>query len=1520
MLRNFANLSLPISYTDEDGHEQTYTLGRDRLKYDDARRMCKEHHHGDLATISNAKEQDFVMNEVVIEANDYWIGLDDRVNEGNFQWVDSTPVEYTHWGNLEPDDGTNKRRGSLSYHNEDCAILRESGEWNDVNCNDKHMFICKKLILYPGAKDVIYTPVYTESVIKSNENIPTEKFMLDQDDGCDNKTRSGICQPHFETFSQPDHNQPDIESSEVIAGGNGGASAFHATVETEQLESGRAKNEMNRYVPISSLSKDVPILSKSGDTKASTAATESSSAAPDTTPNTNSFNITSSNILPFTVVTPAPGIQENHTITNKDVDAIKAITEAVQDIAHQQKVNEQNMKSVDSLVNHLKDQYTDSSNAHTDKSMDLTIDPGDARHNIWSRLKPIGSTPEHDGQPKPTTFIKSPDTVQALCDLSCKSNMPGCMESCRSAVLLMSPFEFIKALQSAKRERNPLTGNSIRYGTQNQTPANRPHNSVEDVDKDRLQASNPLESLREGLTKYYSDLLNKNGPAKGGLNSFLEDAVRFAQKTGPSQNENNEAPLPIKSWNLFKSNMEKAYVKMKDSQEQSDSSEQKNKNNNEGQNNFTTNNFSDDAQESSRHDSTSDDDFNQASGPARTRISNQANKPTSEHSHYLNQLKTTAIRIKDLLLKSNAALQNRKLDNKLYNFLQSKGSSPDSFGEEAVNRKKHHGRRHRKHRKERKRTENEVQESGHSQENDGELWEGGGRQEKEGNRWLKEKGDRSAGLRHSQSMTVQDGDLREGEQRQHNDGEHTQGQYNGPQGEGSKVNSNSEGGLENRGSQEESSRPFSYKDGQVNKGPHKENNNRESQEETSSRLEESNGEGELTFLKTNGEPQHKGFENKNEKVASIQELNRNPDSRDNKFNDFPQKELSNNIEIFRQHDSSKKFFEKKENRMEMDQRKQFSNNKEILYRDSPIRKFFESKDNQGELNQYFMNKNEDKNQYPVRQVGLDNHPQEYKTFAAKGENVQRTPETVNHEGEGQSYPGQHQIYKEDASINSYRNDERNFPLQSVQNGQANIGLEANNGVSLAQDSKDRHLPSMGDSNNQMLDSQRNNRDQERPFADQGYSFEDQKNRFGEDQRQVSEAGLTQSKNRFGDNQGYQGESPPRNISPTEIWRQAAVELNSGYPLEQNEVNLGSNSYRQTVNVEPHGEIPETSISNSNAPNSFSDTLARMENRDGHQDLQSQTFVQAPSDVLEFSKNQQRLAPNDGQYSADEVDRFRPIPKSTDQRLLNPLIAHAPSFAGDINKSQQSDRIYINQFSRENAVARRKIEHGNPEIRGSNHDIDFKNSTVENAEVRRKIFYGVPDDVTSKSQSTSVKPFKEAAEPPVKIETSGLAPLQTAKPKDPSNDRIYINEFTPKSEHDKSNRLNLYLNEFKNNKLKEDNPNRLLHLYLNEFANNKNNLKQTHSNTMVKPSVKKTNKSEKPERIYINNFTDHKLSNVLNQGEVATDYKDTNNRSDKDQQHYKPTGTFSPEASVTELHLSTNANNKNRQLFVPSAHT
>ena len=77
-----------ISYTDEDGHELTYTLGKDLLTYDDARRRCHTHGRGDLATIDNEREQDFITNNVILDPAEYWIGFDDRDNEGDFEWVD----------------------------------------------------------------------------------------------------------------------------------------------------------------------------------------------------------------------------------------------------------------------------------------------------------------------------------------------------------------------------------------------------------------------------------------------------------------------------------------------------------------------------------------------------------------------------------------------------------------------------------------------------------------------------------------------------------------------------------------------------------------------------------------------------------------------------------------------------------------------------------------------------------------------------------------------------------------------------------------------------------------------------------------------------------------------------------------------------------------------------------------------------------------------------------------------------------------------------------------------------------------------------------------------------------------------------------------------------------------------------------------------------------------------------------------------------------------------------------------
>ena len=54
-----------------------------------------------------------------------------------------TPVRYSNWSNLEPDDG-NIQSGQ-AVHNEDCAVINPTMDWSDVPCWNRFRFICKFL-------------------------------------------------------------------------------------------------------------------------------------------------------------------------------------------------------------------------------------------------------------------------------------------------------------------------------------------------------------------------------------------------------------------------------------------------------------------------------------------------------------------------------------------------------------------------------------------------------------------------------------------------------------------------------------------------------------------------------------------------------------------------------------------------------------------------------------------------------------------------------------------------------------------------------------------------------------------------------------------------------------------------------------------------------------------------------------------------------------------------------------------------------------------------------------------------------------------------------------------------------------------------------------------------------------------------------------------------------------------------------------------------------------------------------
>ena len=106
----------------------------------DAREKCKEM-GGDLAIIRSANENQFIFDLVtktrgIPEHWGVWIGLQ-RKADGNFQWVDGSPLEYNKWYPGEPNDTGGR---------EDCGHMGTSGGgWNDSPCDweVKPAFVCK---------------------------------------------------------------------------------------------------------------------------------------------------------------------------------------------------------------------------------------------------------------------------------------------------------------------------------------------------------------------------------------------------------------------------------------------------------------------------------------------------------------------------------------------------------------------------------------------------------------------------------------------------------------------------------------------------------------------------------------------------------------------------------------------------------------------------------------------------------------------------------------------------------------------------------------------------------------------------------------------------------------------------------------------------------------------------------------------------------------------------------------------------------------------------------------------------------------------------------------------------------------------------------------------------------------------------------------------------------------------------------------------------------------------------------
>uniref|UniRef100_A0A673KEY8 C-type lectin domain-containing protein n=1 Tax=Sinocyclocheilus rhinocerous TaxID=307959 RepID=A0A673KEY8_9TELE len=134
------NNYLTLLFTDEWIYYQFsfYYMSNKTKNWTESRQDCKKK-GADLIIINNREEQDFVTK--ITDKRDFWIGVTDSDEEGNWKWVDGSTLTTGFWASKEP----NGKRG------ENCAVtyLTEWPEligWHDVKCNDAFRLICEKSI------------------------------------------------------------------------------------------------------------------------------------------------------------------------------------------------------------------------------------------------------------------------------------------------------------------------------------------------------------------------------------------------------------------------------------------------------------------------------------------------------------------------------------------------------------------------------------------------------------------------------------------------------------------------------------------------------------------------------------------------------------------------------------------------------------------------------------------------------------------------------------------------------------------------------------------------------------------------------------------------------------------------------------------------------------------------------------------------------------------------------------------------------------------------------------------------------------------------------------------------------------------------------------------------------------------------------------------------------------------------------------------------------------------------------
>ncbi|KAM9839148.1 macrophage mannose receptor 1 [Aulostomus maculatus] len=108
----------------------SYKLVTQKMRWDEARRQCQAD-DAELASILNPATHAYITLLISKHNESVWIGLNNNVTGGRFQWVDNWRLSYTKWGTGEPE------------HNYGCVYMDMDRSWKTAPCTDTHYSLCK---------------------------------------------------------------------------------------------------------------------------------------------------------------------------------------------------------------------------------------------------------------------------------------------------------------------------------------------------------------------------------------------------------------------------------------------------------------------------------------------------------------------------------------------------------------------------------------------------------------------------------------------------------------------------------------------------------------------------------------------------------------------------------------------------------------------------------------------------------------------------------------------------------------------------------------------------------------------------------------------------------------------------------------------------------------------------------------------------------------------------------------------------------------------------------------------------------------------------------------------------------------------------------------------------------------------------------------------------------------------------------------------------------------------------------